>query len=102
MAKQQEKGIGLIFKKKAAHLAQTRNANNDNRSCREIEKSFCAGKANPNICFRTKHVRNEINVASVIPTIRGEDATHRNCSQFFHTCLQRNIGSARNSEFRDG
>ena len=44
----------------------------------------------------------EIKSAIVIPTIRGECVTHRNCSQLFHTCLQHNIGSCRYGEFRDG
>ena len=54
------------------------------------------------VCIRTKHVPSEINSAIVIPTIRGECATHHNCSQLFHTCLQRNIGSCRDGEIRDG
>ena len=45
------------------------------------------------LCIWAMHVPNENNSAIVIPTIRGDCATHRNCSQLFDTCLQRNIGS---------
>ena len=37
--------------------------------------------------IRTVHVTKKFNNDFVIPTIRGECATHRNCSQLFHTCL---------------
>ena len=50
----------------------------------------------------TIHVPNENNSAIVLPTIRGECATHRNCFQLFHTCLQRIIGYCRDGEIRDG
>ena len=81
---------------------RTRIADIDNRFCREIGKSFSAGKVYPNICIWTIHVPNENNSAIVIPTIRGECITHLNCSQLFHTCLQRNIGSCRGGEFHHG
>ena len=54
------------------------------------------------LCNWTKHVPNENNSAFVIPTIRGEFATHRNCSRIFLTCLQRNNCSSRDGEVCDG
>ena len=52
--------------------------------------------------FRTIHVPNEVKSAIVLPTIRGECDTHRNCYQKFHNSLLRNIGSRRDDEYRDG
>ena len=51
---------------------------------------------------RTLHVPNKFNNAIVIPTLMGEYATHRNCSQYFQKRLQCNIGSCRGGEIRDG
>ena len=50
----------------------------------------------------TINVPNENNSAIVKPTIRGESAKNCNCSQLIHTCLQRNICSCKDVEFRDG
>ena len=67
---------------------QTRIADVDNRFCREIEKSFCAGKFNPITVF-SDNIRPQWELSIVIPTVRVEWATDRICSQLFHTCLQR-------------
>ena len=47
----------------------TRNSGIDNHFCREIEKCFCADKVTRTLCLWTIHVPNEINSATVIPTI---------------------------------
>ena len=82
--------------------ALTRIADIDTRFCREIEKTFVQAKLTRTLCFRTKHVPTEIISVIVIPTIRGECATYHNCSEIFHTCLQRNVGSCRDGEICDG
>ena len=70
-----------------APATQTRIADLDNRFCREIEKSFCAGKVYPN--------SHESDSGFVIPTIRGECSTQFNCSQKCHTFKQKIILSCR-------
>ena len=84
-----------LQKEYCAPGTQTRIADLDNRSCREVEKSFCAGKVYRTLCIWTIHVPNENNSAIVIPTIRGECATHRSFSQKRHTCEQQIIDSCR-------
>ena len=62
----------------------------DSRFCRENDKSFRACKVYPNTrCIGTKHVPNELKIAIVLSTIKGECTTHRICSQLFQTSLQR-------------
>ena len=43
-----------------------------NRLCREIEKSFCAGKVTQTLCIWTIHVLNENSSAFVIPTVHSQ------------------------------
>ena len=71
-------------------------------SAERLKSFLCMQSLPEHFVFWTICVANEKNSAFVIPTIMGECATHRNCSQFFHTCLQRIIGSCRDGEFRDG
>ena len=58
-------------------------------------KSFVQAKFTQTLCIWTIHFPNENNSAIVIPTIRGECATHCNCSQKCHTCKQQKIDSCR-------
>ena len=51
---------------------------------------------------RTTNISNKFIKAIVVPSIEGLCARHRNCSQLFHTYLQRNIGSCRGGELGDG
>ena len=44
----------------------------------------------------------KILIPMVILTIKVECATHCNCSTSIHTCLQRDIGSCKCGELRDG
>ena len=73
----------------------------DNCFWREIGRFFVNAKFTRTLCIWTINVPNENNSAIVIPTIRGECATHRNCSQLFHTCLQRKICYCKDGEFGD-
>ena len=91
-----------LQKEYCAPGTQTHIVDIDNRFCQEIEKSFLQAKFTQTVCIWTKHVPNENISAIVIPNIRGECTTHSNCSQLFHTCLQRNIGYSRDGEFHDG
>ena len=101
--KRQEIGILLIFKGTIAYLAH-RHALRTSiiASARRLKSLFVQAKFTQTPCIWTIHVPNENNSAIVKPTIRGECTTHCNCSQIFHTCLQRNIGSCRDGEFHDG
>ena len=97
-----KKGICLIFKRNIAHLAHRRALRTLIVATAERLKSlFVQAKFTRTLCLWIIHVPNESNSAIVIITIRGEYTTHRNCSQLFHNCLQRNIGFCRNGEFRD-
>ena len=71
-------------------------------SARRLKSLFLQGKFTQTLCIWRIHVPNENNSAIVKPTIRGECATHCNCSHLFHTCLQRKIASCREGEFHDG
>ena len=103
LTKQQEKGICLISKKNIAHLAHRSTLRTMIITSAKILKSlFVQAKFTQTLCISTKHVPNENNSATVIPTTRRERITHCNCSQLIHTCLQRNIGSCRDGEFHDG
>ena len=70
-------------------------------SAKRLKSPYVKANFTRTPCIWTTHVPYDDNSAIVIPTIRGEIVTHRNCSQFFHFCLQRNIGSCRDREFRD-
>ena len=98
----QEKGNCLIFKREIAHLAHRPTLRALTIASAERLKSlFVQALSTRTLCIWTWHVPNENNSAIVIPTIRGECATHCNCSQLFQTCLQRNICSCRDGEFHD-
>ena len=71
-------------------------------SGKRMKSLFVQAKSTRSLCIRTKHVPSEINSAIVIPTIRDECATYRNFSELFHSCLQRNISSCKDGNFRDG
>ena len=102
LAKRQEKGISLIFKRNIAHLTHRCALWALIIASAEILKSFFVqAKSTWTLCIWAIHVPNEKNSAIVIASIRGECATHCNCSQLFHTCLQR-IGFFRDGEFHDG
>ena len=73
-----------------------------NASAERLKSLFVQANITGTICISKIHVPNENNSAIVIATIRGGCATHSNCSQFFPTCLQRNIDSCRDGEFLDG
>ena len=73
----------------------------DNHFFKRLKSLFIKANFLRTHFVRTIHVPKKFNIALVIPTIKGECATHRNCSQFSHTSLQRNIGSCRSGEFRD-
>ena len=68
-------------------------------SAERLKNLFVQAKFAGTLCNRTKHVPKEINSAFVIPTIRGECATHRDCYQLFHTCFQRNMGYCNDGDF---
>ena len=103
LTKRPEKGFFLIFKRNIAHLAHRRALRTVTiASAERLKKLFVQAMFTRTLCIWTKAVLNENITAVVIPTIRSECATHRNCSQFLHTCLQRNIGSGRDGEIRDG
>ena len=71
-------------------------------SAEGLKRLFVQAKFTRTLCIRTIHVPNEKNNAVVIPTTRGECATHRKSPQIIHTYLQRNIGSRRAGDFHDG
>ena len=103
LAKRQEQGICVIFKRTVAHLAH-RHALRALiiASAERLKSLFVQAKLTRTLCIWTIRVHNKYNSAIVIPTIRGEGVTHFNRSQLFHTCLQRITGSCRDGDFRDG
>ena len=90
-----------LQKEYCAPDTQTHIVDIENRFCQEIEKSFLHAKFTQALCIWIIHVPNENNSAFVTSTIRDECTTHCNCSQLFHTCLQRNIASCTDDEFDD-
>ena len=102
-AKLQEKRICLFFRENIAHLTHGLALGPWIVASAEKYKSvFVHAKYILTHCYPTIHVLKKFTNAFVIPTIRGESATHHKCSQFFHNSLQRNIGSCRGGEFGDG
>ena len=79
----------------------SRIADIKNRFCRRIEKSLVQAKFPGTRFVWTVHIPVNIIIATVIATIRIRYATHHECSQFFHTYLQRNINSSRDGKFPD-
>ena len=73
-----------------------------NASAERLKSLFVNANFTRTFCIWTADIPNENNTAIFIPTIRCECAKHCNCSQLFHTCLQRNIGSCRDGDFHDG
>ena len=99
--KRQEKGICLIFKMKIGHLAHRPTLRAlIIASAQRLKSLFLQAKFTRTFCIWTIHVSNENNSANVIPTIRDECATHRNCSQKGQTCRQQKINSCRFVWFR--
>ena len=103
LTKRQEKGVCLHFKRNIAHFIH-RHALQALiiASAERLKSLFVEAKFTQTLCIWTIHVPNDNISAIVIPTIRDECATHCKCSQLFDTCLQRNIDSWRDGEFRDG
>ena len=64
----------VLQKEYCAPGTQTRIADIDNRFCREIESLSKRANFTQTICIWTKHVSNENNSATVIPTTRVECA----------------------------
>ena len=92
-----------LFDLQKEHYApgtQMRIASLDYRFCREIGKSFCAGKFTQKLCIWTIHIPNENNSAIVLPPISGECTTHCNCSEKCHSCKQQKIDSCTDVWFR--
>ena len=103
LARRQEKEIRLIFKTnivQLAHICALRTL--ITASAERLKNLFVQANFTRTLSFWTNHVPNEINSAIAITKIKGECATHRNCSQLVHICLQRFVGSCRYGEFRDG
>ena len=103
MTKLYEIGIRLIFKKNIAHLTHRPTLRTLIIAfAKRLKSLFVQAKSTQTLCARTIHVLNENNSAIVMPTVRGECTTNCKCSQLFHTCLQRIIGSCRDGEFHVG
>ena len=82
LTKRQGKRIYLIFKRNTAHLAHRRALRIlIIASAQRLKSLFVQATFTQTLCFWTIHVSNENNSATVIPTIKGECATHRNCSK---------------------
>ena len=68
----------------------------------EKSKSFFEhAKSFATLFVRTIQVSNKINDANLMPIIRLKRATHRNCSQLFQNCWERNIASSGVVDFPD-
>ena len=99
----QRQRICFFFKKNFAQLTLGRALRTLIAASAEKLKTFFA-RANytGKHCFRTIHVPNKFNNAFVIPTIRVKGATHLNCSQKVHPCLQRIVSFCRGGTFPMG
>ena len=97
-----KRNLFALQKEYCAPGTQTRIVDIDNRFCRDIEKSFVQANVTQTLCIWTIHVTNEDNSAIVIPTTRGECATHCNCSQKFHTLRQYSIDFCKDCTLRSG
>ena len=96
LTKRQEKGICLIFERSIAHLAHRRAFQTlIITSAERLKSLFAQAKFTQTVCIWTTHVPFENNSAIVIPTIRGDCATHCNCSRKCQTCRQKEIDSCR-------
>ena len=98
-----EKGICLIFEMNTAHLVHRRALwALIFASAERLKSLFVQAKFTRTLFTWKIHVPNENNSANVLPTMKSECSTHRNRSQLFHSCLQRNIGSCTDEDFCDG
>ena len=68
----------------------------------DLKVFLCTQKKTQTHCVQTMYVPNNFNKSFVIPTLRGECSTHRNCSRSFQTRVKRKIGSCRFVKFCDG
>ena len=59
------------------------NEDSDNHFFHDIENFFVFAKYIHTLCIRTRHADNNFDTTFVLPTSRGECATHRNCSHLF-------------------
>ena len=71
-------------------------------SAERLQSLFVHARFHKTHCNRTIHVPNKYKTSIVKPTNIVECATHLSCSQLFHTCLHRHIGSCGGGEFHDG
>ena len=94
LSKRLEKINWLLVKRNMAHLAHRHAFRALIFASAEILKSlFVQAKFTQTLRNWTIHFSKVNNIAIVIPTIRGECATHRNCSQKCHTFGQQKIDS---------
>ena len=78
-------------------------ADSDSRFCQLFVQIFLVlAKLPRKHLVRMVKTPNSFSKADAIPTIRGERATHRICSQLFQNSKQSEICSQGNGEFRDG
>ena len=89
LTKRKEKRVYWIFKTNIAHFTHKRALRTFIiASAHRFKSLFVQAKFTRTLCIWTIRVSNERNSAIVIPIIRGECATHRNCSQKCHSCKQ--------------
>ena len=97
-----KRNLFVVQKEYWALDTRTRIGGIENRSAERLKTFFFVqAKFTRTLCVWTIHVLKENNSAIVIPIVRFECATHRNFSQLFHTCLQRNIVSCIDGDFCD-
>ena len=101
--KRQQKRNCFVFKRNIAHLAHRATLRTlIIASAKRLKSLFVQAKFTQTLCFPTTHAPKKVVDSNKIPQIRGECVKNRNCSQFFHTCFQRNIGSCRDGKFCEG
>ena len=84
LAKRQEKGNRLMFKRNIAHLDYGRALRASiNASAERLKSLFVQAMFTRTLCKSTRHVPNENFSGVVKPRIRCESATHRNCFEYF-------------------
>ena len=71
-------------------------------SAARLKTVFVNEKYTRTHCSRAINVPDKFSSAIVIPTMRGECATHLNCSHLIHTCLQSIIRFSGDGELRYG
>ena len=81
-----KKRFCLLCKENIAHLRHVRALRTwIIASAKRLKSPFVHAKYTRTHFVRTRHAPNKLNYALVVPTIRGECATHRNCSQLVLT-----------------